>query len=200
MKRSLIIPAVLGGLVIALGFAAAPADAHCDSVDGPVAGAAMKALDAKNVNIVLPYAPATAETEMTAAFEQAVVVRAQSPEAKTLADRYFMETVVRLHRMGENAPYTGLKPAGVDFGPAIPAADKAIADGTTAELLPLLTGEVEKGVVERFDHVIHVKALPAQAAALSEVPAARERVKTEFGFVTYVEGIYAATQGSAHAE
>ena len=42
--------------------------------------------------------------------------------AKTLADRYFMETAVRLHRLGEKAPYTGLKPAGTDFGPAIGAA------------------------------------------------------------------------------
>lgn len=200
MKQMLIIPAVLGGLVIALGLAASPANAHCDSIDGPVAGAAMKALEAKNVNIVLPYAPATAETEMTSAFAQAVAVRAQSAEAKTLADRTFMETAVRLHRMGENAPYTGLKPAGGDFGPAIPAADKAIADGTTIDLLPLLTGGVAKGVVERFDHVMHAKDLPAEAATLAEVPAARERVEAELGFVTYVEGIYAATQGSTHAE
>lgn len=200
MKRSLIIPAALGGLVIALALATSPAEAHCDSVDGPVAGAAMRALEAKNVNIALPYAPQAAEAEMTAAFQQAVVVRAQSVDAKILADRYFMETVVRLHRMGENAPYTGLKPAGRDFGPAIPAADKAIADGTTAELLPLLTGEVEKGVAEKFDHVIHVKDLPAQAATLSAVPGARQRVEAELAFVTYVEGIYAATQGSAHAE
>lgn len=200
MRRALIIPAVLGGLVVALGLAASPAEAHCDSVTGPVAGAAMKALDARNVNIVLPYAPATAEAEMTTAFERAVVVRGQSVEAKTLADRYFMETAVRLHRIGENAPYTGLKPAGIDFGPAIPAAEKAIADGTTAELLPLLAGEVQQGVAKRFDHVIHVNAAPAEAATLSEVPAARERVEAELGFVTYVEGIYAATLGGTHAE
>jgi hypothetical protein len=32
----------------------------------------------------------------------------------------------RLHRPGEGAPYTGLKPAGQDFGPVIPAAEHAI--------------------------------------------------------------------------
>ena len=81
------------------------ADAHCDAIGGPVATAAVRALEARNVNIVLPYAPASAEPEMTAAFNQAVSVRHQSPEAKTLAERYFMETAVRLHRAGENAPY-----------------------------------------------------------------------------------------------
>lgn len=200
MKRTLIIPAVLGGLAIAFGFTASPAEAHCDSVDGPVASAAMKALDTRNVNVVLPYAPASAESEMTAAFNQTMAVRTQGVEAKMLADRYFMETVVRLHRLGESASYTGLKPAGIDFGPAIPAADKAISDGTTAQLIPLLTREVEQAVATRFEHVMHVKALPAEAATPTEVSAARERVEAELGFVTFVEGIYAATQGSTHAE
>jgi len=82
--------------------------AHCDAVDGPVATTAVKALETKNVNLILPYAPAEAEAEMTAAFEQALVVREKGPEAKGLADRYFMETAVRLHRAGEKAPYVHL--------------------------------------------------------------------------------------------
>ena len=47
---------------------------------------------------------------------------APSAEARELADRYFFETLVRIHRAGEGAPYTGLKPAGRDLGPAVPAA------------------------------------------------------------------------------
>lgn len=41
---------------------------------------------------------------------------------------YFFETVDRIHRAGEGEPHTGLKSAGRDLGPAIPAADKAIED------------------------------------------------------------------------
>jgi hypothetical protein len=42
---------------------------------------------------------------------------------------YFFETRVCVHREGEGAAYTGLKPAGLDLGPDIPAADKALESG-----------------------------------------------------------------------
>ena len=114
--------------VVALLFGATgSAQAHCDSVDGPVAKAAQKALDTGNVNLALPYAPAKAEPELKAAFAQSLKVRGLGPEAKALADRTFIEATVRLHRAGEGAAYTGLKPAGIDYGPAIPAAERAAA-------------------------------------------------------------------------
>lgn len=37
------------------------AQAHCDAVDGPVATAALKALDTKNVNLILPGVSAARE-------------------------------------------------------------------------------------------------------------------------------------------
>ena len=77
--------------------------------------AAVNALDARNLNLILPFAPARAEAEFGAAFDQAVAVRGMGPDAKDLADRYFMETAVRLHRAGEGAPYIGLQPAGHRF-------------------------------------------------------------------------------------
>ena len=100
MKKLLVIAILLSGLFLW------PLDAraHCDSIDGPVATAAIKALDTKNVNLILPYAPAEAEAELTAAFERALVVRSMGAEARALVDRYFMETAVRLHRAGEKAP------------------------------------------------------------------------------------------------
>ena len=42
---------------------------------------------------------------------------------KELSDQFFIKTLVRVHRAGEGAPYTGIRPAGTDLGPAIPAAD-----------------------------------------------------------------------------
>jgi len=174
--------------------------AHCDAADGPVATAALKALDTKNVNLVLPYAPAEAEAEMTAAFERALVVREKGPEAKELADRYFTETAVRLHRAGEKAPYTGLKPAGTDFGPAIPAADKAVETGSLDPLLKLMSQEVNHGIAARFEHVLHTRGAPKEPKTKAEVQAVRERVSAELGFTVYIEGIYLATKGAAHSE
>lgn len=199
MKKPLSLVAVLGGLAL-LAISAAPAEAHCDAVDGPVATAAVRALDQRNVNLVLPYVAASGETEVTAAFEQALAVRATGADAQQLADRYFMETAVRVHRLGEHAPYTGLKPAGTDFGPAIPAADRAIERGDPKEVLALLAENLQHGIEERFHHVLHTGELPAQAKSKAEVDKVRKRVAAELEFARYVEGIYAATHGAAHQD
>jgi hypothetical protein len=196
MKATLTVVLAVGALLLVPLIA----QAHCDAADGPVATAALKALETKNVNLILPYAPAEAEPELTAAFEQALVVRGQGPEAKTLADRYFMETAVRLHRAGEHAPYTGLKPAGTDFGPAIPAADKALESGTLEPVLTLISQEVARGITERFEHATAKKAATKEPLAKDGVPPARERVSAELDFIGYVERIYLATKGGGHAE
>lgn len=112
-------------VVSGLLFDASGAQAHCDALGGPVANAAQKALEDGNVNPVLAYAPAAAEADIRV-FEKSRKVRAFGPEAQTLADQNFMETLIRLHRAGEGAAYTGLKPADIDYGPVIPAAENAI--------------------------------------------------------------------------
>ena len=58
---------------------------------------------------------------------------------------YFFETLVRIHRAGEGEPYTGMKPAGRDLGPAVPAADKAIVDGKLEPLYKLLIETIHEG-------------------------------------------------------
>lgn len=185
----------LGGIVAAaLGLGTAPAIAHCDAEDGPVAGAALRALELRNVNLALPYAPASAEPEMTRAFDQALAVHALRGEARALADRHFMETAVRLHRMGESAPYTGLKPAGTDYGPAIPAAEAALGSGDPAPLVALLSQALERHVAERLAQARAAPGHPEPRSA-GEVQAARERVSAAFAFIGYVEGIHAALAG-----
>ena len=196
MKTTLMILGLAGVLFLW----PAGAQAHCDAIDGPVATAAVKALETKNVNLILPYAPVTAEPELTAAFEQAVTVRAKGPEVKALADRYFMETAVRLHRAGEKAPYTGLKPAGIDFGPAIPAAEQELASGQLEPLVGLLSEEVKHGITERFARAAETKSATKEPTAKSDVAAARARVSAELGFIGYIEAIYQAIKGGAHAE
>ena len=197
MKTSLTVMIMLTTFVLA----PLAAEAHCDAVDGPVAVAARTALDTRNVNLVLPYAPAEFEPELTAAFAEALVVRDKGPEAKALATRYFMETAVRLHRAGEKAPYTGLKPAGTDFGPAIPAAEKAIETGTHDALVRLLSQELTHGIAVRLEHALSTKAATKEPATKADVPAARQRVSAELELIGYVEGIHQAiTGGGGHAE
>ena len=40
-----------------------PAEAHCDSISGPVVGAARQALAAGDANLILPYVKPAAEAE-----------------------------------------------------------------------------------------------------------------------------------------
>ena len=111
-----------------------PALAHCDGLDGPVVAAAQKALESGDPNPVLIWVQPKDEAEVRRAFAEAVTVRKLNSQARDLADRSFFETLVRVHRAGEGAPYTGLKPAGRDLGPAIPMADKAVASGSESAL------------------------------------------------------------------
>ena len=137
----------LGFLFFAPGYVLA----HCDGLDGPVVKAAQRALETRNVSLVLIWVQAGDEPEIRAAFEQALVVRVLGPQAEALADRHFFETVVRVHRAGEGAPYTGLKPAGRNLGPAIPAADTALEEGSLSPLLALLTTGLEDGLRRHFE-------------------------------------------------
>jgi Family of unknown function (DUF6448) len=169
--------------------------AHCDSVDGPVAKAVQKALDNGNLNPVLAYAPATAEAEIRAAFEKSRKVRSLGPDARALADEAFMETVIRLHRAGEGATYTGLKPAGIDYGPVIPAAEHAIETGDLAKLKAVLVDKVEHALTERLAHVRELKNVPLEPKTAAEVPHSRERVSAELGFITFAESVHQAALG-----
>jgi hypothetical protein len=98
---------------------------HGDSMDGPVVTAAERALEAKDANLALAYVPKDGEDEVTRAFEAALRIREQGWSVREVADLHFFETVVRVHRAGEGAPYTGLKPAGLEHGPVIPVAERA---------------------------------------------------------------------------
>jgi hypothetical protein len=173
------------------------AKAHCDSVEGPVVAAARAALDAKDVKLVLPYVQAGAEEELTAAFEHTLAVRALGPDAKELADRYFFETTVRLHRAGEGAAYTGLKEGAVT-DPALIAADAVLEGDDLEAVYDVLDSAVREGINARYTAVHEARE---HAAGEKSVAAERERVEAELGFETYVYAIYTAAAGqAAHAE
>lgn len=167
--------------------------AHCDGMDGPVVKAAQKALDTENVSLVLIWVQKKDDAEVRTAFQRTIAVRKRGPEAKELAERYFFETLVRLHRAGEGAPYTGLKPAGRDLGPAIPAADKAIDEGSSNGVQHLLNQAVREGIDLRFKEVIAKKKFDPK-----DVEAGREYVKAYVAFVHYVETLHQAAHSTAH--
>ena len=133
------------------------------------------------------------EPAIRQAFDHTLAVRELGPEAKHLADTYFFETVVRVHRAGEGAPYTGLKPAGRDLGPAVPAADKALAAGSTEALEELLSDAVRSGVREQF-HQVHDRA----RFEVNDVAAGRRYVEAYVPYIHYVERVWEGAGKPAH--
>jgi hypothetical protein len=165
-------------------------------LDGPVVMAAKIALDAGNVNLILPWAPKKAEAELKKAFEKTLQARKLGKAAAEVADYWFFETAVRLHREGEGAPYTGLKPAGLDWGPVVRKAEKAIETENPKEIIAFLLHTVEEDLQEKFRHAVAKKEYDEDNA-----DAAREFVHASLGFVLYSHGLYAFVKGGGqHGE
>ncbi len=196
LRWSLLVP-LLGMAALALALARpAPASAHCDSTSGPVVGAAQAALETGDVARVLPYVQPSAEPELTAAFQHTLEVRRLGGEAQQLADRYFWETAVRLHRTGEGAAYTGLREQ-TDFGPALEAADRALETGSLDGVYSVLDGSIRAGVAEKFEAV---QIARLHAAQRGTVEADRQRAEAELLFEKYVYAVDQAATGAVVGE
>jgi hypothetical protein len=171
--------------------------AHCDTMEGPVITAARTALDTGDVKPVLGWVHEDAEPELRAAFDRTLAVRKLDPAARELADQYFFETLVRLHRAGEGAPYTGLKPAGTPIEPVILTTDKALETGSPDALVKQLTAEVAAGLRERFARAAEAR----RHAKEGDVEAFREYVAAYVELTHYAERLdLDAKRPAAHGE
>lgn len=163
-----------------------PVLAHCDTLDGPVVADARKALETGSVNTVLMWVRKQDEPEIRAAFQRVRNVRKAGAEARELADLYFFETLVRVHRSGEGAPYTGLKPAGT-VEPAVAQGDRAIATGALKPLHDLISERTEKGLHRHFAALIAKKKRDP-----NDVEAGRAYANAYVEFIHYAERLYEA--------
>lgn len=173
-------------LLVASHLVAPSAAAHCDTLDGPVVAAARHALDAGNVNLVLVWVQKKDEAMIRDAFERTRRVRAAGGEARELADMYFFENLVRIHRAGEGAAYTGLKPAGM-VEPPVAAADKAIETGKLDELVRMISDRTQRGLHEHFAQVLAKKKYSP-----GDVEAGRAYSNAYVEFVHYAERLHDA--------
>ncbi len=168
---------------------------HCDSLDGPVVTAARRALEADDVDLVLPFVPEHAEAEVRAMFASVQSARGLGEAAREVADRLFFETVVRVHRAGEGAPYDGLKPAGLDVGPVIPLAERAIETGSAQAVTEYLTGVLSDELKHRLDEVNTLAAVKERS-----VPDGRAYVEAMLGFQVYSHHLLQALHAPAHGD
>jgi hypothetical protein len=168
------------------------AAAHCDTLDGPVVAEARDALGEGDVTPVLKWVQAGDEAEIRQAFEKTLAVRKLNPEAREFADMYFFETLVRIHRAGEGAPYTGLKAAGT-VEPVVARADQALVKGSVDELTKAIAAHTVEGIRERFN-----RAVETRKHAGESVQAGREYVEAYVDYVHYLEGIAQVVHGAPH--
>ncbi|HVS15089.1 MAG TPA: DUF6448 family protein [Thermoanaerobaculia bacterium] len=195
MTLALTIPRTAAMVAALVAVSAIPdrAIAHCDSLAGPVVQDARLALDRRDPTPVLKWVDQHHEDEIREAFDRTLEVRAQGDAARELADRFFFETLVRIHRAGEGEAFTGLKPAS-KVDPGIAAADEALRAGSAQELAGRLSAAVEAGVAERL-----AIALQRKEHATDSVEAGREYVAAYVDYVHFVESLERlVSQGAPH--
>lgn len=182
-------------LAALLTFTPRAALAHCDTLSGPVITDARAALAAGSVTPVLKWIKPEHEQEVRAAFHKTLAVRSLSPEAESIADQYFFETLVRLHRAGEGEPFTGLKSEKPE--PLLVQADKALASGSSEGLIKEVTAHVSAEMRQRV-----AAAVEARRHADESVSAGREYVARYVELMHYIERLHGgeakARQDVAH--
>ena len=161
----------------------AAVQAHCDTADGPAVKDGRTALATGNINYALKWIAADGEAELRDVFDKALKVRILGTDAAELADRLFLETMVRIHRLGEGVGFTGIQPTGTQIDPVVTAADEAIALGTDAALLPMVPPERRAELDKRFHAAVALKDVD-----VDDVAAGRRYLAAYVSYFKYAEG------------
>lgn len=159
------------------------ASAHCDTLDGPTAKDGLLALETGEFAHASKWVAPEGEAELRVIFDRARGARTAGAEAKAVADQWFLENLVRIHRAGEGAPYTGLQPAGVAVDEKVAAADRAVDEGDLRALAGLVPPERWDELERRFARVLERRGYD-----VTDVDAAREYVDAYVSFFKYAEG------------
>lgn len=190
-KRSFSKAAYLFGIIMFLF--SIPSFAHCDSYDGPVIQDALRALDKENVSFVMKWVEKDFEVEIENLFNKTVELKNGDTEIYQIVEKHFLETLVRLHREGEGAPFTGLKPAG-STTPIIQMADQSLEHYDVDNLLTNLNGHIQEVVTEKYKKVAALRKVKDNS-----VSEGRAYVAAYVDYTHTLEAIEAAmTPGHSH--
>ncbi|HHX12139.1 MAG TPA: LysM domain-containing protein [Clostridiales bacterium] len=192
MEILLIIGMVIIAVII-LTLMPKKASAHCDTMDGPAVKDGQEALETGNINYAYKWIFPEYEEELKEIYDKSVKIRKLGEDAKEVADRWFLENFVRIHRAGEGASYDGLKPSGTEVEAVVVAADKAIDTGDMSPLKGLVTDEEYYALEEKFN-----KAMALKGFDINDVKASREYVEAYVTFFKMAEGEEHEHHGHGH--
>jgi hypothetical protein len=169
--------------------------AHCDSYDGPVIKDAIKALEINNVSLVLKWVGENYEEEITTLFSKTYKLKSSDKDIYDIVEKHFFETLVRLHREFEGAPYTGLKPAG-SASQIVKMADNAILTGDVDDLSIKFTSHIEKVVKEKYHTLMELSKVKNES-----LEKGRAYVAAYVDYTHTLEGIHSILEkgSSAHS-
>lgn len=178
----LIVPVFL--ILLLTAGAETPVQAHCDSYDGPVIKDATRALETNNVKLVLKWVGESQEKEITSLFDKTYSLRSGDKEVYSIVEKHFFETLVRLHRETEGAPYTGLKEAGT-MKEINRLTDEVIASNQVDNLVSSLNKHIEAVVREKYQKVAELDKAKDQS-----IEKGREYVKAYVDYTHTLEAIH----------
>lgn len=164
--------ALLLALVIVLGYPA-QARADCD-IAQPVGAAAVDALRTGDLSLVAIWVKQPKEAALRAALQHALAVRRLGTNARTLADGYFCDTVIRLHRES----YPGVRDRVVE---------QTIASGDLDLVVERVLAKVQLSLRERARDIAARK--PSRRG---DIDGGRAYVERYTDFVEYVTALDAA--------
>ncbi len=172
-----------------------PVSAHCDSYDGPLIKDALQAIETNRVTVVLKWVAPEYEEEVTNLFNKTIRLKQEDQEQYAIVEKQFLETLVRLHREGEGAPFTGLKPAGSASGIVL-LADEALAKKDIESLIENLNIHLADAVREKYK-VVAEKAMTKD----NSVAEGREYVHAYVEYTHLLEALHSTmTAGHAHED
>lgn len=159
------------------------ASAHCDTMDGPTAKDGLTALESGEIAYALKWIAPDGEAELQEIFDRARTVRRLGGVAQEVADRWFLENLVRIHRAGEGASYTGLQPSGVPVDEKVAAADRCVEEGDLGALAGLVPADRWEELERRFDRMMERKGYD-----VTDVDAGRAYIEAYVSFFKFAEG------------
>lgn len=190
LKR--ILSAALVMLLLTIG--TLPASAHCDSYDGPTIKDALKALETNNVQLVLKWIEPAQEKEIISLFNTTYSLRNGDKKVYEIVEKHFLETLVRLHRETEGAPYTGLKAAGTTKA-INQLSDQALASKDIDELLGKLNNHIGQVIKEKYEKVAALDKVKNESPEKG-----REYVEAYVDYTHTLEAIHDITEhGGGHS-
>jgi hypothetical protein len=158
---------------------------HCKTRNGPAVRAAVRALETGNVNYVLIWVPEEAEKKLKNLFEKTYCEYKVRKDGAHVTIDWYLKTVNRLHKLGENRQNTGITTAGLNESPFILIVENAIETEDPKEAIRVISEAREDDIRYHFHQVLDKKNYD-----VNNISAGRAFVTAFTDFIVYLHDLY----------